>query len=284
MREKALNDSKRWFLALVVVALVSSTAAQAKRYMTSDFRTTETRPATVGILPPHAEFIKKKVLVSHALVEEAAVLERWACSSIAEMLEAKGYDVKIITADEINGDPELKESVRRINERYDEEWRKIIRKPKKVRARRYHAGEEIRKAALHLGVDGIVIPRIQAVGATKGQKAMAYIFGGSLGYTRLDLSVVDGKTGSVEAYFIGVIESGFTNLTNKPGKMMMKVTKAALKKYPRSGEVLRPKGPAREARDEDEDETETVVLGDLEALLGSDTLEQEQSEDGGSER
>lgn len=262
---------KRPVLIAVFLALLVATAAPAKRYLTTGFRTTESRPITIAVLPPHADFIKKKILVSHELVKEAEVLERAAADAIANHLRGRGYEVKLLTVEEVMADDELQHLIGRMNDRYDLEWRQLVRRPKKVRVRRYSIGIGIRDVAGRLGVDGIAVPRIQAVGATGGQKAMAYLFGGNAGYARLDLGVVHGKTGDVEAYFFGLVEAGFKSLTQKPDKMMKRVTKVTLRNYPKSSKVLNPK--KEDVRDEEEDldaETEAAILGDLEALLGTE--------------
>ncbi len=262
-------------LILTVVFLTSASAAEAKRFMTPGFRTMDSRPETLAVLPPHADLIKKKLLVSHELVEEAALLERAASSWIAGLLEEKGYRVEIVTSSQLHSNLELGEAVRRVNRRYDEEWRQLIRRPKKVRSGRYGVGEDARRAAALLGVDGLVIPRIQAVGVTKGRQALALFAGGTRSYARLDLAVVGGETGGVEAFFAGIIRASLKKLTLKADKLMMKASKSALNKYPQSSQALKPKGQVAAEAAEDDEETEAAVLGDLEALLAPKDSRQE---------
>lgn len=263
-----------------LMLLLAAVPVAAKRIMSPGFRTDDERPKNVVLIPPHADFVKKKVLMTEQLVAECEALENSASSWIRKMLEDKGYTVRVLTVDEINADPELQETVRQVNDRYDEEWRKLIRKPKKLRLGRYELGDEARRLVARFGADGLLISRIQAVGASKGQKAMAYLLGGNPGYARLDLSVVEAESGRVEAYFFFMVEAGYKSLTTKPDKKMMQVARGALRKYPKSSEILPPKHPSvAEQKADEEDVSEEAVLADLEALLGPEEEAEPPSDD-----
>jgi len=273
----------KWVHLAVVAAVCAGAAvtlAHAKRYMTPGFRTNETRPVQLAVLPPHAEFIKQKVVMTEQMIKECEALEAAAAAWIPQLLEAKGYTVKVVTQQEANENPELGEMVRRANERYDEEWGRLIRKPKKVHVGRYNAGEESQQLAARLDVDGLVLPRIQAVGVSGGKKALGMLL--SLGqympqgYARLDLSIVDRTTGDIEAYFFFAQLAGMKKLTKKPDKLMATVAQHTLKKYPEHGEVLKPKGEVGEVEEDYSDEDESQLLGELEALLGP--TEEEEAE------
>lgn len=277
MRMRTRNDWIGLFCLAFLATLATATpATSAKRFMTPGFRTTDSRPTTLVVLPPHAEFIKSKTVMTEEMVEECKRLELAAADQIRSLLSGKGYVVRVLTRQEIDADPDLRELLLRVNGRYDEEWAKIIRKPRKVHSGRYQAGEEAQQIAAQLEVDGIIIPRIQAVGVTGGRKALTFLlsFGNAMaqGYARLDLSVVDGKTGQVEAYFFGVKPAGLKALTNNPEKIMSKVTRGMFRRFPAVAKVLPPRNTRHSAGEEEKDEgseaDEDAILADLEALLG----------------
>ena len=276
MKNTTWNNPKHLILAVMIVALAffNASTVDARGLMTPEFRTAVTRPMSVVLLPPQAQLIKKKVVMTEQMVEESEALEKSVATHIKQGLTKKGYNVRALTVDEINADPELQELVRQTNRRYEEEWRKMVRKPSKVKERRYNAGHEARLLAAKLGADGIAFARVQAVGATGGQVAMALLLGvGTMGYARLDISVVNGITGDVEAYLYYTMQTSFKKLTTKPAKTMRKLTTKVLRKYPASGEVLEAKGttlkePAKEAKRDE------AVLTELEALLGSEDSEE----------
>ena len=278
------NDWVRLFCLafLATAATATATPASAKRFMTPGFRTTESRPTTLVVLPPHAEFIKSKAVMTEEMVEECKALEHAAAGQIRSLLSGKGYEVRILTRKEIDADPDLRELLRRVNKRYDEEWTKIVRKPRKVHTGRYQAGEEAQQIAAMLEVDGVIIPRIQAVGVTGGRKAMSFLlsFGNALaqGYARMDLSVVNGRTGQVEAYFFGVEPAKLKALTGKPDKVMTEVAGGVFRRYPKVDQVLRPRHPKAGEKEGEEDEgseaDEAAILSDLKALLGPEEEEE----------
>jgi hypothetical protein len=273
-RLRALEWSRLAILGFAL-ALVALAPAHAGRRMTSDFRTTETRPMTIALLPPRAEFIKAKAVMTEEMVDECRALEQSASSWIDKFLEEKGYTVKIVTLDDATENSELRELLHRVNDRYQEEWVRIMRAPKGVRQDRYELGVDAQELAALLEVDGLVIPRILAVGVTMGKAMLTGLLSGgqaqAQGYASIDLSVVDGDTGDIEAFFYFSRGSTIKALTKQPDKVMMKVTKGVLKKYPESTEILPPKGPDSGEEDEDIDEKqEAALLAELEVLLGSE--------------
>lgn len=104
-------------------------------------------------------------------------LENEAFAARKAMLEAKGYKVRALMPQEITRNSALNAHARKLNDRYDEEWSKIVRRPKKVREHRYTAGEAAVRLCAFLKVDGVAVARIQAVGVSKGKATMRAIFG-----------------------------------------------------------------------------------------------------------
>jgi len=102
--------------------------------------------------------------------------------------------------------PGLKALVTTLNGRYDEEWSKILRKPREVKKGRYSVGEDVVKVCSLLKVDGLIMSRVVAVGHTGGRQALSIILSGAAAqsYARIGLAVLEGKTGHVEGYFDGV--------------------------------------------------------------------------------
>ena len=275
------------FLLALTLALATATDVAAKGYMTADFKLGYTRGKTLALLPPHAELIKAKAIMTDQLIEEALALETSALTSIAQNFERLGYAVKIVSQEEFEKSAELQELVRDVSDRYDEEWPKLVRRPKKIKYKRYNLGDEGRQLSAMLGADGLILARIQAVYVTAGRAAMAYFFGGGglpQSYARVDVTALDGDTGILESYFYSVHPCKKKQLTGNPDLVMAKAFRKLLKKYPAEGQVLRIKKGEAElaAAGEEEDEGEEAVLGDLELLLGS--LDQDDDEEQNDEQ
>lgn len=236
------GPAARALLALAVVALASQGAAFARGYMTPGFRARQSRPMRVAILPPHAEFIKEKVLMTDQMLSESAALEREAAAALKTRLEELGYTVRLVSESEMAKNPRLKQLIVRVNDRYGEEWSKMVYRPRLVRDKRYTCGEDVVRLASFLKVDGLAVARIVANGRTKGKVAFSAVFGTptASSYARLDLAVLNGREGLVEAFFIGLEYTSLGQLTKKPAHIMGQVAEKVLNRYPLAGaaEVL----------------------------------------------
>lgn len=264
--------SIRLCLILTLVLCVASSAAVfARGYMTAGFQSKKSRPMTLALLPPHAEFIKEKMIMTDQMVQESAALESEAFAAVKTMLEAKGYKVRALTPQEITRNSALNTLARKLNDRYEEEWSKIVRRPRKVREHRYTAGDAAVKLCTFLKVDGVAVARIQAVGVSKGKATMRAIFGSPSAaphsFARMDLTVFEGRQGFAEGYFNGYENTSFSQLTKKPALVMGQVAENLLRKYPESAEVriVEEVEPAT-GKDADGDDGGDPV-GEFEALL-----------------
>ncbi len=276
MHNRSGNSWIRGCLFVWLVALIAAPSASAKGYMTDGFQNNESRPMTLVLLPPHADFIKQKAFGKKQM--PAAAIGASAAVSIAERLGAKGYTVRVLTAEELEKSPDLRKLVRKVNDRYAKA--KIAKKPKKVRRGRCSLGDDARKLCSMLDADGILVARVKTTKITGGRQAlkaslavglaigvpnalygaskgeplefgsetiggrflagialggivMGYALaeeGKSLGSTTrsMSVSVVDGKTGTVEAHF----------RSPKKTLAMEAVAKKCFHRYPDAAEVL----------------------------------------------
>ena len=256
-------------LAVSLLAIVLP--AEAGYWMTPEFSRDEERPLVLALLPPRAEVMQDKVASMEQMIHEGAKIEDAAGVVVTNTLTGKGYQIRPFTNDEINSDPVLKDLTHRFNERYDDERQQILQRKKDVRSRRFTCGEEAEILATKLGVDGIVVVRIHASGASGGQKMMAALIGGSSGYTTMDISILAADTGDVEAYFDGLVSGTSDNdIVQKPEKVMAKVSKKTFKKFPKTGETVKVKKswPQNTRKEPEATQSEDEMLAELEALLG----------------
>ena len=255
---------------IVLLIGISFTAqTEAKWYVSPEFGNTDTRPQVLVILPPQAELIKQKVVVTEEMVGETLALELAAASATQDLLTSKGYQIKQMTSDEINASPDLQELILRVNSRYAEEWPKILRKPKSVRYGRYSMGDDLRTLAHRLEADAIVFTRIQGVEISMGKAVMAALIGGvGQSYARMDICIVNGQSAKVEGYFDGRVNVGLADLTMKAEKSIAKLAKKTLKKYPKTKKKVKVRISKKEMAKADPDED--AVLAELQALLGEE--------------
>jgi hypothetical protein len=271
---------RRFCAALVFFLLAAGFLMADGYFMTPAFEKGEGRPLRLLLLPPHAQFIKAKVVMTDDMVKECRALEDEAAAALAAGLRAKGYEVKVLTPEEVQGGADLAELVRKVHERFAEERSKIFREPAKVETGRYRLGEEAGQLAALNGVDGLVLARIQAEGVSKGTQTfwgtLVLLSGGlfipmpgSIAF--LDMSVVDAYSGKIEGFFYGLERCGIRQLVQRPEKAMGDVTHDALKKYPEAAEA------ATQARKEVEAlhrQDEEAIVKELEALVQASGAEE----------
>ena len=134
----------------------------------------------------------------------------------------------------------------------------------------YSLGEEARVLANYLDVDAVAFARLEAVGASGGQRLIGF---GNQGQIHLGVSIAHARTGDIEAFFGGnntpTFGKSVEGIVKKPEKTTGKSAKTAFKKLPGVAEALKP-----EKLDEEEvrpvqlydREDEETLLEDLEEM------------------
>jgi hypothetical protein len=261
--------------AVILIGLCGAPPAHAKEYMTPAFLAKTARPMNLAILPPHAEFIKLKAVMTDQMLKEAEALEDEAAAALGAQLQKLGYTVRVVTTKEVQETPGLAALVTSLNGRYDEELGKILRKPRDVRKGRFTVGEDVVKASSLLKVDGLVMSRIVAVVHTGGRQALTMIL--SLGnayvqsYARILLGVLDGQSGGVQGYFVGLRNCSTGALLKKPAKVMTDLVEDAIESYPEASFVeLADNAPeVAEVKTDAATKADDAAISDFEALLQS---------------
>jgi hypothetical protein len=173
--------------------------AGAAMHATPEFEAGDTRPKTIAFLPPHATLVKQKMIKAEAQLEESAELSVYLAAAVKNEFAKQGYDVRMLTPDEINSNRDLQELVLDADRRYTELLKQVrVKLPKQIAARRYQAGDEMRVLASKLGVDAIGFADLQMFASAPG--AM-FMYGGGTS-SMLTVSVIDGGTATIEAYFV----------------------------------------------------------------------------------
>ena len=289
MKINPTRSGGRFVVGLFLI--LAGTTAFANGYMTPEFARGDYRPKTMVLIPPQANASVNKVASNEQMIEEGSKLEDAAALVLQEKLHQLGYDIRVLTVAEVNGDPELQAMTRALNERYDEELARIMvnpivvayKKPKDIRSRRFNLGDPARIIAARLGAEALAMVRIDASGASGGQKAMAAIFGGSMGHVVMSLGVVAGDNGDLEALFHGYDpRMSAAKLAEQPVEIMATVAESkTLKDYPAVGEQAKYKKKWPQSTNRQVPEavsTDDEALEDLEALFGGDESEEPEEE------
>jgi hypothetical protein len=222
-------------IGLCVLLLPSPSAALARGTVTAGFRTVKSRPMSLAVLPPRAEFLESGTVVTGRMPDECAALEREAGVAVRTNLEMLGYRVRLLTPKDLEKDARLRDLAAKVGDRFSAEWRGLVARPQSVRQSRVIAGDDAARLADLLDLDGLVVARVVAV----AQKEEAAPVPGAVprrSYGRVDVGIVSGRTGRVEAFFTGMEGATLGQLLRKPAKVMGRATENALSLYPASNE------------------------------------------------
>jgi hypothetical protein len=250
-------------LAFGVMTGVAATA-NAGMHATPEFESGATRPRTIAFLPPQAMLIKKKIVQTEQQLEESGELANYLGASVLEAFKAQGYEVRVLTPNDVGADPELQELVLDASRRYTEMLTQVrLRLPRQIGKRRYEAGDEMRLLAAKLGVDAVGFAEIQIFAAAAGASAVSILtgFGSAGSSTLISVSVIDGATANIEAFFVPPVlrrgsMAGYDAIMADPAGKIGELTEATLRDLPQVDAA------ARATTESDED-----VLSDVEDLL-----------------
>jgi hypothetical protein len=252
-------------LVCVFATLAAAQAADAAMHATGEFESGATRPLSIAFLPPHAMLIKQKIVQAEQQIEESGELSEHLARSVGAHFTAEGYEVRMLSPDDVNSDPALQELVLDADRRYAEMLSQVRTKlPRQIAKRRYKAGDEMRVLASKLGVDAIGFADMQIFAAAPGASAVAILtgFGAAGSSTMLSVSLIDGRSADIEAYFVppalrrGSI-AGYEAIMADPAGKIAEVARLTLRDLPRADAAARVETQSRD------DE----VISDVESLL-----------------
>ena len=250
---------------LVVSFMIGgASAAVAAMHATAEFEAGATRPRSIVFLPPQAALIKQKVVQAEQQADASGELAGYLGASVEAAFKAQGYDVRVLTPAEIGKDPELQELVLEASRAYAEMLTQLrLKLPRQIGKQRQEAGDEMRLLAAKLGVDAVGFAEIQISAAAAGATVVSGFtgFGSAGSSTLMSVSVIDGPTANIEAFFVPPVlrrgsMAGYDAIMADPAGKIGELTEATLRDLPRADAA------ALVTAENDED-----VLSDVEDLL-----------------
>ncbi|MEM7245297.1 MAG: hypothetical protein AAF533_08125 [Acidobacteriota bacterium] len=155
--------------------------AAAASYEHPDFTEGHERPARLLVLPPVSSISRSKINESEPLIKETRALEDALAGSVSNRLTLLGYEVVLLTPEEINDDPRLADWYEQFLARALETASQASVKPKDIRFGRFSIGDHGFPLADRFQVDGAVLLNSQSLIHGKGKKALFGVLGTVLG-------------------------------------------------------------------------------------------------------
>lgn len=239
---------------VAIVGVATAAAAAAKVIATDEFEQGSTRPVSVVVLPSQVSLVKQRLIRQEAQVEESGQLEPYLTAAVASEFRERAYAVQVVDAAAISADPGLQELVLDANRRFDELLTNVgsrLAKSRNIRDREYNAGDAARLVAARLGVDALAFARMQIIAPAGGVRALNLGVGGET--AMLTVTIVDGKSGDVEAYITlpalrrGKMFGGHDDIVENPAEQMANYAEATLGDLPQADPSSRQESSSEDA-------------------------------------
>ena len=196
-----MSGARTGIVVAGVVALAVATQAFAEK-TTEEFANGTNRPQTIALLPVKSTVTRAHIVETEGLVNDSVRFGGEFNARVQAALTAKGYKVVVIDTDKMNADPKLQEYVVETQRGFDDMMSKY--KPKNMSKHMYKVGDSGRLLAQYLHVDGLAFSTLNITITPMGKAIFTGVFGGTTSGANANLEIVDGKTGELEAWFIGV--------------------------------------------------------------------------------
>src|SRR5687767_8349556 len=126
-------------MLVAALMLASAGGAAARSWESPSFSANERRPKRIAILAPRAEMVRTRINDAIPFVKETALIEDAMGSEAASVLKGLGYepDLESLSTARLNGDPELKDLVTRLEIELGQLAGVASQDPKDIRAGRF---------------------------------------------------------------------------------------------------------------------------------------------------
>ena len=197
------------FRSLVVVLatlLLTGVASQSVRaqFLHPKIQSKETRIRNVVVFPAKVNVVRDSMKGPEGMAAESDELSARVEKMIAEVLLQEkhvttlaGAEVK--STDGTDGDSQ-RYNIADFQTKFDDLLPKIIKKRSDVKKGRFTMGDEVLNLNLEKSADAILFIRGEGKKLTGGKSAFTLLVGGVPAYLRLQIGIVDARTGEVLLY------------------------------------------------------------------------------------
>jgi hypothetical protein len=213
--------------AVMIAAAVLPSAARAQ-FLHPKVAKKETTIRNVVVLPARVEIVRDSMKGPEGMAAESETVSERVARMVSDALATKQVATlsgPVSAAGD--GDAQQKYSVADIQSRYDDLLPKIMKKRSDVKKARFTMGDEVLNLNLDKNADAIVFIRGQGQKQTSGKTAFRLLVGGASAYLKVNIGIIDARTGEVLLYADGLItgdptanESSLRHAINKALKKL----------------------------------------------------------------
>jgi hypothetical protein len=188
-------------LAILLLAGLTSHSVHAQ-FLHPKIKSKETTIRTVVVMPAKVNVVRDSMKGPEGMAAESDDLSARVEKMIAEVL-SKQKNVTTLappTAASGEGGPQANYNIADFQTRFDDLLPKIMKKRSDVKKGRFTMGDEVLNLNLAKTTDAIVFIRGDGKKLTGGKTAFTLLVGGVPAYLRLQIGIVDARTGDVLLY------------------------------------------------------------------------------------
>jgi len=188
------------FIAVLII-MTGSTIARAQ-FLHPKISKKETTIRNVIILPAKVSVVRDSMKGPEGMAAESEDLSGRVEKMLATVLEKEKHVKTLNTPGTASGegDPQQKYSIADFQTKFDDLLPRIMKKRSDVKKARFTMGDEVLNLNLDKSVDAIVFIRGQGQKLTGGKTAFVFLVGGAPAYLKMQIGVVDARTGEVLIY------------------------------------------------------------------------------------
>lgn len=188
------------FIAVLIVT-TAPTIARAQ-FLHPKISKKETTIRNVIILPAKVSVVRDSMKGPEGMAAESEDLSGRVEKMLATVLEKEKHVKTLNTpaASSGEGDQQQKYSIADFQTKFDDLLPRIMKKRSDVKKGRFTMGDEVLNLNLDKSVDAIVFIRGQGQKLTGGKTAFVLLVGGAPAYLKMQIGVIDARSGEVLVY------------------------------------------------------------------------------------
>ncbi|HEV8588311.1 MAG TPA: hypothetical protein VGQ72_05520 [Pyrinomonadaceae bacterium] len=201
----AINSRRLRIASLAAFVLVVSAIAPLTiraQFLHPKIKKNETTIHNVVIMPAKVEVVRDSMKGPEGMAAESEELSGRVEKMVAEVLANKKHVKTLNTpaAGSGEGDPQAKYSIADFQTKFDDLLPRIMKKRSDVKKGRFTMGDEILNMNVDKSADAIVFVRGQGQKLTSGKKAFTIFVGGAPAFLKMQIGMIDARTGEVLLY------------------------------------------------------------------------------------
>ena len=189
--------------ALVVLLAVCGSQTVRAQFLHPKVKSKEVNIRRVVVMPAKVNVVRDSMKGPEGMAAESDELSGRVEAMVAEVLSKQKHVTTVAPAKaeaSTDGDAQAKYNVADFQTKFDDLLPKIMKKRSDVKKGRFSMGDEVLNLNVDKSADAIIFIRGEGKKLTGGKTAFTLLVGGTPAYLRLQIGIVDARSGDVLLY------------------------------------------------------------------------------------